>query len=153
MGSPREIVIRSLDNIKRAALDSMIFIYHLEDRRPQSDATTALFETGERAKIRFSTSVLTLTEVLTGYRKMRDQKSESAFFEMVRQMSSALEVIPMDGAIADYAATLRAKYRLRTPDAIHFATASVSGAEVYITNDRKLKSVKDLPVLLLSELV
>lgn len=44
---------------------------------------------------------------------------------------------PVDEEIADAAVTLGAKYRLKTPDAIHLATAVVWGAERFYTNNTK----------------
>ena len=46
-----------------------------------------------------------------------------------------LEWIAPDLAIADNAARLRARHKLRTPDAIQVATAIQGGAGAMITND------------------
>ena len=52
-------------------------------------------------------------------------------------------------AVTERAAQLRARYNLRTPDAIQSATAIVSHATGLITNDVALARVEDLDVLLL----
>ena len=54
-------------------------------------------------------------------------------------------------AVAERAAQLRARYNLRTPDAIQAATAIVSHATGLITNDVGLAKVEDLEVLMLFE--
>lgn len=149
MGSV-DAFLKSLD-AGPIALDTAIFIYHLEDRSPYSDLTTVLFEAVERDSIQLRTSVLTITEVLTGYRRMRDFKSEMAFLEMIRQFSHTLNIVPIDMLIADRASYLRAKYSLRTPDALHLATAWTVDAKRYLTNDRKLKSIEEISVVVLSD--
>ncbi len=59
----------------------------------------------------------------------------------------------MDLPVADRAASLRARYRLRTPDAIQLATALQARADVFLTNDRDLQRVEEVPVLLIEECV
>jgi hypothetical protein len=54
--------------------------------------------------------------------------------------------------MADRAASIRARYRLRTPDAIHLATAILEGVDVFLTNDRDLLQVREVPILLIDEL-
>ena len=49
--------------------------------------------------------------------------------------------------------TLRAQYNIRIPDALQIATALESGATVFVTNDRRLKKVQDLHVIVLQEYV
>lgn len=49
------------------------------------------------------------------------------------------------------AAELRAKYRLRTPDAIQIATSIIGKAGAFITNDIDLKKVKEAEVLILDD--
>lgn len=49
-------------------------------------------------------------------------------------------------------ARLRAKYNIRTPDAIQLAAGLVNGAKVFITNDANLKKVKEIKVVVLANL-
>jgi len=55
--------------------------------------------------------------------------------------------------IADLAARLRADYNLRTPDALHAATALASQASGFISNDPEFKKVTGFEVAILEELV
>jgi predicted nucleic acid-binding protein len=48
-----------------------------------------------------------------------------------------LDLKAFDYETADLAGSMRAKYRLRTADAIHLATAVLWGAERFHTNNRK----------------
>lgn len=51
--------------------------------------------------------------------------------------------------IARRAAGLRARYGVRTADAIHLATALVAGASAFVTTDRRLARVKEIEVRVL----
>ena len=44
------------------------------------------------------------------------------------------------------ATELRARYNLKTPDAIHYATAVEVGATVFLTGDRALARCSEVPV-------
>jgi predicted nucleic acid-binding protein len=95
-------------------------------------------------------SSLCLTEVLSDpYRREK--------FALINDYKSLLtdfphlKIFPVDIAIADLAAQLRARYGLRTPDALHLGTALQYGASAFITNDKELRRVKELPILLLSD--
>ena len=61
-------------------------------------------------------------------------------------------LIPVTLPIAESAADLRARYNLRTPDALHVASALSSGCDAFLTNDAGLKRVQELPILVLDEL-
>jgi predicted nucleic acid-binding protein len=55
--------------------------------------------------------------------------------------------------VADRAAQLRATFNLRTPDAIQAATAMLSGATGFVSNDRAFRKVNGLDVLILDDLL
>ena len=55
--------------------------------------------------------------------------------------------------IAEYAAELRAKYRLRTPDALQVSTAISTGCQAILTNDKNWKRVTELQVIIVDELL
>lgn len=44
---------------------------------------------------------------------------------------------------------LRVNYNLKTPDAIQLATAMENNTDVFLTNDERLKRVKEIEVLTL----
>jgi predicted nucleic acid-binding protein len=59
----------------------------------------------------------------------------------------------VDRAIAERAATIRAVHGFRTPDALHLATAHLAGADVFVTNDDKLRSFSGVKVIGLKDLL
>ena len=60
--------------------------------------------------------------------------------------------MPVDAEVAGYAADLRAQYGLRTPDALQIAAAKTANCQVFLTNDKALKRVEAVRVLVLNEL-
>lgn len=60
--------------------------------------------------------------------------------------------ISITPVIAEQAAHLRARYGIRTPDAIQIATAIHAGCEAILTNDLNLKRVTEIQVLALNDL-
>ncbi|MEP7336274.1 MAG: PIN domain-containing protein [Acidobacteriota bacterium] len=60
--------------------------------------------------------------------------------------------LAVSAAIAERAAELRARYRLRTPDALQIATALEADCEAFLSNDTGLRRVTELRVLLLDDL-
>jgi len=55
--------------------------------------------------------------------------------------------------IATKAAELRAKYKLKTPDALQIAPAICRFSDYFLTNDKQLKIVSEVNVLILDELI
>jgi len=61
--------------------------------------------------------------------------------------SPGWQTIPVDESLAAEAARLRARYRLRLPDAIQVATAIVTRSWALVTHDSALGKIKDIRVL------
>ena len=72
---------------------------------------------------------------------------------LFRSLFASYEVrlLPATLAIWEQAATIRAVARLKTPDALHAASAIHAKCNLFITNDSDFRRVPDLPVLLLKD--
>ncbi len=57
-----------------------------------------------------------------------------------------LVVIEVTPDVIDAATNLRAKYRFKTPDALHLATAILAGATAFLTGDAALARCTQIPV-------
>lgn len=103
-------------------LDTAPLIYFIEENASYLPLVRPFFEAVDRGELRVVTSVLTLTEVLIH----PIRKGDSGLADRYRQILLAAEYVstlPVSEAIAEEAAQLRARYGLRTPDAIQLATA------------------------------
>ena len=60
--------------------------------------------------------------------------------------SPDVRVLPLSAAVCDRAAALRAKYRFKTPNAMHLAAAIEHGCDRFLTNDVKLTSCTEITV-------
>lgn len=77
-------------------------------------------------------SMLLLTELLVPRSGGRDDELDD-----IGRLLGRLDLRPVDRRIAEAAAILRGKYRLKTADAVHLATALDTGADRFITNNSK----------------
>lgn len=135
------------------ALDSVCFIYHIEENKRYVPLTQIIFENLlPKGVVRAFFSTLVLTEILT--RPIAEKRQELVFaYKSLIASFPHTKLIPLDEENAQKAAFFRAKYQLRTPDAIHIATAYQAGADAVICNDTKWKKVKEIPVITLDAFV
>jgi predicted nucleic acid-binding protein len=78
-------------------------------------------------------SVVLVSEVFAAAMGVIDETE----LERLIRIIAALDLKDVDYEVADLAGTLRTKYRLKTPDALHLATAVLWGADRFHTNNRK----------------
>ena len=121
-------------------IDSVAFIYFLEQNPRYATAAAELFERVERGQLQAVASALVLTEVLVMPLRQGDVSRARAVSLELRRFPN-LRIRPVDAAVAERAAHLRARHTLRTPDALHAATGLQHSAEWIVTNDLKLRRV------------
>ena len=134
----------------RVALDTCVFIYQME-RNPKyfdvADAVFAWMETG-RPESSAVTSTIALTEILVQpYRNANLPQAEN-LYSLLTTIPN-LEWVAPSLQIANLAASLRASYRLQTPDALLAATAIFCNASAFITNDPIFTRIPDFQTLVL----
>jgi predicted nucleic acid-binding protein len=93
------------------------------------------------------TSELTLAEVLVKPYQL-DRAELIQAYESFLEPDGALQIEPVTASVLRDAARLRARSRLRVPDAIHAATAVTAGCSALLTNDQDLRRFQDVPVKL-----
>jgi predicted nucleic acid-binding protein len=67
--------------------------------------------------------------------------------------ASHVELIPITVPILRTAAKLRAEQNLKTPDAIHAATAALSNCDFLISNDEGFRRLTSVSVIILNDLI
>lgn len=139
-----------LEKHKRIGLDSMGFIYFLEDNSYFANLAEIIFELAEKDQTAVISSVLAPIEVLTGYRKTKDSAAENEFMQMVQDFPN-IEIYDLDFRMIERVVDLRAKYSLKTPDAIHIATAIEHKADIFVTNDTVLKKIREIEIICLKD--
>ena len=127
--------------------DTSVFIYLFEDHpvyaRKAARALNALKKDTQGVF-----SALGMIEILTGPKK-KGRADLAAEYEYHLRNFPNLLIVGLNEKVVWIASDLRAKYNIGTPDAIHLATAIDVGAEKFITNDKALKKVREIRVVLL----
>jgi len=137
---------------RRIALDTSIFIYHLESNPKYLAYTDAIFSWLERSESKAITSTITMTELLVLPYREGDEQRANDFYGLLSTYPN-LDWIAPNLEIAEIAARIRALHRLRTPDALQAATAAHSQATGLITNDAIFERVEGFQTLVLDELL
>ena len=105
----------------------------------------------ERASHTAVTSSITMTELLVLPYRAANEPLVNQYFGLLSSFPN-LEWVAPDLEIADTAARLRARHRLRTPDALQAATAVRRGATGLLCNDQDLTRIADIEIGIFSQL-
>ena len=65
--------------------------------------------------------------------------------------AEGLTTVEIFHEVSELSSKLRAKYSIRTPDAIQIAVGIIYGANAFLTNDSSLKKVRDIRVVMLED--
>ncbi len=138
----------SRDGRKLFALDTAVWIHWIEQDERFLPTVVPWFAALREERADAVTSVLALLETLTGAFRRGDDLLARRYEEVLGRLSG-VTVIPVTRSVAHRAARLRAFHALATPDAIHVATAIEAQADEFVTTDRRLARVKEIPVRIL----
>jgi predicted nucleic acid-binding protein len=141
---------RSIEKHRVVGLDTAPLIYFIEDVTPYADLLNPVFDRLESHALSAVTSTLTLAEILT--KPLIDKN-----FTLVDEIKftirafSTLSMVAIDEKLAEAAALIRARHAIRLPDALQIAAVIQGEATLFITNDKRLKKVDAVEVLVLSD--
>jgi len=117
-------------------LDTNILIYITEGDSELKNRAEEFLQFAVQANARLVTSELAITEVLVLPLKSKDELLLEAYNAL---FDSWIDALPIQRSMLIVAAQLRATtHRLRTPDAIHVATAMHVGADYFVTGDKAI---------------
>lgn len=97
------------------------------------------------------TSVISLSEVLVQPIVSGRKDLQKRYRELLLN-SANFHTLAITAAVAENAARIRAAYGLRLPDAIQIAFAVDAGCQAIVCNDRSMRRVTELSVLILDDL-
>jgi len=150
MGCPNVKVPTILRDVRGVVLDTMVLIYLLEDHAVYAPVCEALLGWAEAGAFRGAISPVTMAEIVV--KPLRAGRADLAdrFQHALRNLPNVTlcEMTWQTGAMAG---ALRAKYGLALPDLFQVACAMEHGGTL-ITNDRALKQVREIRVVLLEEI-
>lgn len=131
----------ALAGVTRIGFDTAPFVYFVERHPSYLDVVREVLRLVDAG----------ITEVLT--QPLRVGNLTLADEYRRRLVNSHNLILKAIGPVtAELAAELRARHRLRTPDALQVATALEAGCEAFLCNDRGLRRATELRVLVLGDL-
>ncbi len=131
-------------------VDTAIIIYSVEFNPDYWQLLQPLWAKLQASEISIVSSELTLMESLVVPLRNGNTILIDAYEQL---LSSQVSLVPISQTIVKSAAQLRATTNLRTPDAIHAATALDADCTLFLTNDSGFRNVPNLPVVILSEVL
>ena len=134
----------------RICIDTAPFIYFIEKDPKYLSIVRPIFAEIDAEKIDALTSTITLLEVLVLPFKTKNESLAEKYREILLY-AEGLTTFEISHEVSELSSKLRAKYLIRTPDAIQIAVGIVYGADAFLTNDSDLKKVNDIRVVILED--
>ncbi len=145
------ILSDELSQIDAIFIDTAPVIYYIETNPQFGPLTKEVFDSLQSGSLFAFSSVITLAEVLPKPIEAKNEKLAKKFAEFLKYGRN-FSLVEISAGIAERAGRLRGQYPdLRTIDAIQISTAIDVGAETFLTNDKKLKQIKEIKVLVLKD--
>jgi predicted nucleic acid-binding protein len=124
-------------------IDSAPIIYVLEGHQRLGPRFKPLFEAHAAGRLHFAITTIAIAEVLTGPLQTGDE----ALTRRYRAILESWQIVDLDRDIAESAARLLAKLRLRFADAVQAASALAINAAALVTHDRDFSRVRALRIV------
>lgn len=140
-----------LVGVSKLGIDTAPLIYFIEKHPTYIDVVREVLRFVDEKVIQGYSASITLTEVLTLPKRTQNTKLAQTYDRYLRR-SGNFTLIAITPDIAELAADMRAKYGLKTPDALQIASAMAVGCEAFLTNDKSLLRVTDLKIIVVDDL-
>ncbi|MEP6607066.1 MAG: PIN domain-containing protein [Burkholderiaceae bacterium] len=124
-------------------VDSAPIIYVLEGHRTFAQRFVPLFERQAAGEIYFAVTTIAIAEILVGPLS----NGHEALARRYRAIVESWQVVPLTIDIAESAASMRARMKLKLADAIQVASAVAIQAAALVTHDRDFAAVKGISIL------
>lgn len=131
-------------------LDTCLFIYFIEEDKRYISVVSEVFEAIDAGQVTAVTSGITLLESLVIPLRAKDLKLADQYKKLLSE-SRGLTLLELNQDLLYQGALLRAKFDIKTPDALQIAAAKSAHCSAFVTNDRRLPKIPGLAILQLSE--
>jgi predicted nucleic acid-binding protein len=118
----------------RISLDTNVILNVINKEELFFDSSRQLLDKISDGELEGVISTVVLSEFLTGFYMNNDIKSSKIFKESLIE-SRTFIIMPVDTQIADLAAKIRSKDKIKLPDAIILATAILSKSTYLVSSD------------------
>ena len=132
-------------------IDASGLIYSMERVEPYRELLEPMWQEAQDGNIAIVSSPILVLEALV--KPLRDGNTEIASQYRELFASGAVRLLEASYEVFEAAAGIRAETGLKTPDAIHAATAIRAECALFITNDTDFRRVRGLPTLVLEDLL
>ena len=127
-------------------LDANPIIYTVEKHPVYGPLLEPLWRAAQAKTIEVVTSELAVGPLKSGNKPL-ERDYEQAL------LGTDMRLLPITQPILREAAQLRATTKLKTPDALHAATARQAGCVLFVTNDVGFRGVPSLPLAILDDVM
>lgn len=138
--------------VSKLGVDTAPLIYFIEKHPSYLNVVREILRYVDGRTIQGYSASITLTEVLT-FPKRTQNYSLAQTYERYLRRSRNFTLVPITPDIAELAADMRAKYGLKTPDALQIAAALSVECEAFLTNDKGLQGIRELSVIVVDDLI
>ena len=132
-------------------VDASGLIYSVERIKPYRTLLEPMWEQAQDGNLTVVSSPILVIEALVKPLRDGNTEIESQYRELFA--SHAVRLLDASYQVFADAARLRAETALKTPDALHAATALRAGCALFITNDADFRRVQGLPIVVLDDLL
>jgi predicted nucleic acid-binding protein len=132
-------------------IDANSLIYTVEKHPVYGPLLQPLWQAAHAKTVEVVGSDLLLMETLVGPLKSGDTALAKAY--ELALLGTDMRLLPITQPILREAARLRATTKMKTPDALHAATAQQVGCVLFVTNDAGFRVVPGLPLAILDDVL
>jgi uncharacterized protein len=124
-------------------LDACCFIYAVEGEPCWRNAVL------EKLRVHAQSNLLTSTLSRLECRTQALRNNDTALLRSYEHIFANVQLVDVSAQIIERATKIRAQYGLKTPDAIHIATALEQQATIFLTADQAFTRCQEITVELL----
>ena len=135
--------------VLKICIDTNVFIAVM-NKEPNSLYCEMIFDAIDKNLLEPIISTIVVAEVLVGFNQDDENEKKKQFLQLLK---IKYQIAPVSLEIAESGADFRSSSKIKLPDALIYATAIESKADVLISNDHPLAKKAEIPILTPTEFV